>query len=461
MTNNRLLENVRQLLHERAMLPPHAHLMVALSGGADSVALLYAMHRLREELAIDRLAAVHIHHGLRGEEADRDEAIAAAHCARCEIPLFTRHVDVAAVAEDIGCGLEEAGRKVRYRVFNELLDTEGYTHLATAHTQNDNTETVLLHLARGTSVAGLRGIPAVRDRYIRPLLTTTREDVETFCEENMLTFGLDSTNTDTAFARNRVRNCIVPHLYTINPRIHQSIFRLSVMAGEDEAYWQETVTAAIDECEISQGVYSAATLQRMPPALQRRVIQRIITLGGGICEERHIREVTALLLKSGAVKTGGGVLVTVKQGYLTVGESASYSVAEQPLSAGKTYRFGNTAYRAEVWDRNTFENYQKIHKILLQYVCDYDKIKGVACVRSRREGDICTPYHRGGRRTLKKWFNTEKVPAARRDTIPVVADADGVVLVVGLGCDARVALDDTTQHILLFFEIDEGSEMYA
>ncbi len=460
MTSNRLLENVRRLMREREMLPPHAHVLVALSGGADSVALLYAMHRLREEFAVDRLAAVHIHHGLRGDEADRDEAIAQAHCERLGVPLYVRHIDVASVARQTHVGLEEAGRAVRYGVFDELLNSEGFTRLATAHTQNDNTETVLLHLARGTSPAGLCGIPAVRGRYIRPLLTCTRDDVEAFCEDDLLTFGVDSTNADIAFSRNRVRNCIVPHLYTLNPRVHDAVSRLSVMASEDEEYWRDTVEATIRESEVAAGVYNAEKLSALPTALQRRVIQRLLTARGGKCEERHIREVMALLRDRGGVTVGGNVPVTVKQGYLAVGTAPSVA-DERPLTAGETYRFGDTVYRAEVWERTDFENYQKIHKILLQYTCDYDKIKGVACVRGRRDGDTCEPYRRGGRRTLKKWFNAEKVPAARRDTVPVVADDEGVVLVVGLGCDARAAIDDTTKRVLIFFEINEEGEMYA
>lgn len=460
MTNNRLLDNVRRLLRERAMLPPHAHVLVALSGGADSVALLFALYHLREEFAIDRLAAVHIHHGLRGEEADRDEAIAKAHCERCGIPFYVRHIDVAAVAQQTHCGLEEAGRTVRYAAFDALLNDEGFTHLATAHTQNDNTETVLLHLARGTSPTGLQGIPAVRDRYIRPLLTSTRQDVETFCEEHLLTFGVDSTNADTAYARNRVRNCIVPHLYTINPRIHDAVFRLSCMASEDEAYWRAVVNTAIEDSKLSSGVYSIEKLTALPTALQRRVIGQLIAAHGGAVEERHVREVMALLPDEGALVVGGGIPVTVKQGYLTVGDTPPVAF-EQLLAAGETYRFGDTVYRAEVWDRPTFENYQKIHKILLQYTCDYDKIKGVAYVRSRREGDTCDPYRRGGRRSLKKWFNAEKVPAVRRDAIPIVTDDEGVVLVVGFGCDTRAAIDDTTGRVLIFFEINERSGMYA
>lgn len=459
MTNNLLLENTRRLLREREMLPPHAHVLVAVSGGADSVALLYAMHYLRTEFTVDRLSAVHIHHGLRGDEADRDEAIVKAHCERLNVPLYVRRIDVAAVAASMHCGLEEAGRAVRYDVFDELLASEEFTHLATAHTQNDNTETVLLHLARGTSPAGLCGIPAVRGRYIRPLLTTVRTDVEAFCEENLLTYGTDSTNADTAFARNRIRNCIVPHLYTLNPRIHEAVSRLSVMANEDEAYWVNAVQTMLGECTVSIGVYDAKKIAALPSALQRRLIQRIIVDGGGECEERHVRDVMSLLKHRGSIKVGGNVSVSVTQGFLTVGDVSRTD--ERPLTVGETYRFGDTIWRAEVLERTDFENYQKIHKILLQYTCDYDKIKGVACVRSRRDGDTCDPHRRGGRRTLKKWFNAEKIPATRRDGIPIVADTEGVALVVGLGCDTRVAIDDTTKRILLFFETNEGREMYA
>ncbi len=460
MTNN-LLDNVRHMLNCGISLPPHAHVLIALSGGADSVALLHALRLLREEYAIDRLAAVHIHHGLRGSEADRDAKMAAEHCERCCIPLFTQHIDVAALAAEQHVGLEEAGRMARYQVFDTLMESQGFTHVATAHTKNDNTETVLLHLVRGTSPGGLRGIPATRDRYIRPLLSSTREEVEAFCNAHTLRYAVDSTNEDIAFSRNRIRNCVVPHLYALNSRVHEAVYRLSRMADEDETYWQSVTDQALRDATVASGVYSASVLLGLPLALQRRVIHRILARCGGVYEDHLVRKVMAALTNGGSVTVGEGLTLSVKQNYLTVNSAVVSATEARPLIPDSLYSFGDTVYRAEVWDRKKFENQQKIHKILLQYTCDYDKIKGAVCVRSRREGDECDPYRRGGRRTLKKWMNTEKVPATRRDLIPVVADEDGVVLVVGLGCDTRVAIDSTTQQILLFLKLNEEDTMYA
>ncbi len=455
MTNDIVLNKARALIEKHNMFPSQARVLVALSGGADSVSLLYALRLLKEELKIDRLAAVHIHHQLRGDEADRDARFVETLCKQWEIPLFLRRVNVKDIAKTQKIGLEEAGRLVRYTAFEELCTTEGFTQVATAHTASDNTETVLLHITRGTSIGGLAGIPPVRQNIVRPLLTCTRQEIEAFCLTHNLTYVTDSTNGDVTYARNRVRRCIVPELYTINPRVHEAITRLSTMAHEDEEYWEQAVSRAIETVRIEDGVYSAGAIADMPEALRRRVIRRLLSLCDGVCEEQHVRKILDCLTSEGAVILGNNKTVTVKQGYLTLCLNAVTSCEERLLNAGDTYRFGRTVYRAEVWDRQTFEKNQKIHKILLQFTCDYDKIKGKALVRTRREGDECTPYLRGGRRTLKKWFNAEKIPAARRSCIPVVADEDGVALVVGLGCDQRTAIDDTTQHILVFYVTEE------
>ncbi len=455
MTNDIVLNKARELIEKHNMFPPQARVLVALSGGADSVSLLYALCLLKEELKIDHLVAVHIHHQLRGDEADRDAHFVETLCKQWKIPLFLRRVNVKELAKTQKIGLEEAGRNVRYAVFQELCKTEGFTQVATAHTASDNTETVLLHIARGTGIGGLAGIPPVRQNIVRPLLSCTRQEIEAFCFTHNLTYITDSTNNDATYARNRVRRCIVPELYTLNPRVNEAITRLSAMAREDEEYWERMVSDAVETVRLEDGVYSARAIADMPKALQRRVIRHLLTLCDGVCEEQHVREVLDCLTSKGAVVLGNNKMVTVKQGYLTLCLNAATSCEERLLKAGETYRFGHTVYRTEVWDRRTFEKKQKIHKILLQCTCDYDKIKGKAFVRTRREGDECTPYLRGGQRTLKKWFNAEKIPAARRNCIPVVADEEGVVLVVGLGCDQRAAIDNTTQHILVFYITEE------
>ena len=456
MTNDIVFSKARTLIQKHEMLANNSKVLVALSGGADSVTLLFTLRSLKAELGIAHLAAVHIHHQLRGEEADRDARFVASLCKQWNVPLFLHHTDVGALAKTQKIGIEEAGRQARYTAFDKLCKSEGFTHVATAHTASDNTETVLLHLARGTGVGGLAGIPPVREQYIRPLLTCTREEIEAFCKEHQLPFVTDSTNNDVTYTRNRVRNRIVPELYTINPRIHEAVTRLSNMACEDESYWAETTQNAIHAAKVRDDIYSATAIARLPKALQRRVIHRLLTTYNGTCEERHVRDVMEHLDIDAAVTLGDHKTVTIKQGYLTLHSDNDSSCKERVLKAGETYCFGNTCYHATVWDRATFEKNQKIHKILLQFTCDYDKIKGTAFVRARREGDTCSPYLRGGRRTLKKWFNAEKIPAACRDTIPVVADEEGIALVVGLGCDKRTAIDDTTQHVLVFYITKEG-----
>jgi len=458
MMSDTVLTKVRTFLQQQRMVPSHAQLLVALSGGADSVALLHVLRLLKDELGIDRLAAVHIHHQLRGEEADRDAQFVETLCKQWEIPLFLRRVDVRAFAQAQKIGLEEAGRQVRYTVFDELCISEGFTQVATAHTASDNTETVLLHLARGTGVGGLGGIPPVRKNVIRPLLTCTRQEIEAFCKAHELPFVTDSTNSDVTYARNRVRNCIVPELYTLNPRVHEAISRLSAVVRDEEDYWDTVVTDAVHSAAVDCGIYSAHAIAKLPVAIQRRVIRHLIHSIDGVCEERHVQKVTELLTTEGAVTVGDHKTVTVKQGYLTL-RNISPDSKEHVLQPGETYRFGNTFYRAEVWDRKTFEKNRKIHKILLQYTCDYDKIKGTAVIRPRQVGDECSPYLRGGRRTVKKWLNAEKIPSVLRNTIPIVADEEGVALVVGLGCDERTAIDDTTKHILVFYITEE--ETYA
>ncbi len=460
MMNDTVLTKARALLQQHHMVSPRAQLLVAISGGADSVVLLYVFHLLKEELAIDRLAAVHIHHQLRGEEADRDARFVETLCKQWDIPLFLRYVDVRAVAQAQKIGLEEAGRQVRYAVFDELCVSEGFTQVATAHTASDNTETVLLHLARGTGVSGLGGIPPVRQKVIRPLLTCTRQEIEAFCKAHALPFVIDSTNSDTVYARNRVRNCIVPELYTLNPKVHEAISRLSAVVRDEEDYWDTVVTDAVHNATVDRGVYSAHAIAKLSTALQRRIIRHLILSIDGVCEERHVQKVMEILTSEGAVTVGENKAVTVKQGYLTLCNAVATDFEERVLQPGETYCFGNTVYRAEVWDRETFEKNKKIHKILLQCTCDYDKMKGTAVVRTRQTGDECSPYLRGGRRTVKKWLNAEKIPSVLRATIPIVADEEGVVLVVGLGCDERVAIDDTTEHILVFY-ITEEEKTYA
>ena len=183
------------VIREEGMLCPGDMVLVALSGGADSVALLHLLLSLKESLGLQEIAALHVNHRIRGEEADQDEAFVQSLCGAWHVPLEIVRREVALLAQEQGKGLEETGREVRYAALEEAAGRMGETcRIATAHTLSDNIETVLLHLCRGCGIHGLTGIPPVRGRVIRPLLCCSREEIETYCREHSLSFVMDSTN---------------------------------------------------------------------------------------------------------------------------------------------------------------------------------------------------------------------------------------------------------------------------
>mgnify|MGYP000253249413 FL=1 len=216
------------------------NVLVALSGGADSMALLHFFIQHKNKLGIVKLSAAHINHMLRDDESERDENFVSEQCRALGIPLYLKKTDVAREAELSGEGLEEAGRRIRYDFFYEIaLKTSSV--IATAHTLSDSIETVLLNQARGCGLKGLYGIPPVREvtvdgkvlKIIRPLIYCTRAEIEDFCRENGIRYVTDSTNSQTDFSRNRIRHIVVPSLKSINPDVESAFLRLMQHARQD------------------------------------------------------------------------------------------------------------------------------------------------------------------------------------------------------------------------------------
>ena len=213
-----LLQQIQQTLIQENLTQKGDRILVALSGGADSVALLKALWLLRDEWKFT-LTAAHLHHGIRGEEADLDLQLCETLCQTLGIPLVVKRENIPELCKQTGEGEEECGRRVRYEFFNSI---ENMDKIATAHTANDNAETLLLHLTRGAGLQGLRGILPKRGNIIRPLIDCTREQVETFCKEQNLPFATDSTNEDSHYRRNFIRHKVLPLFTRQNPAFIQS-----------------------------------------------------------------------------------------------------------------------------------------------------------------------------------------------------------------------------------------------
>ncbi len=456
-----LTEKVLAAVRDGALLVAGDSLLIAFSGGADSMALTDVLLALREQLGIGRLAAAHLNHCLRGSESDGDEQTVRRFCAERELPLFVQRVDVAAEAARTKRGIEETARTVRYAFLRETAAREGFSKIATAHTASDNTETVLLHLARGTGLEGLCGIRPVNGPVIRPLLGCSRAEVERYCATQELTFVNDSSNADVSYARNRIRMQVTPSLRKLNPRLDESVGRMVRQLQAVSAFLHEMAEQALAEARISTGRYRCAVFRDLPEAVGSAALRMAFAESGGeTLEERHTIRLLRLLEKNGSLDLPGGIRAMSSAGVLAFDREAPTAASDGicVLSPGDSYGYCGRKYRCELVYLDKWENNQKVHKNLLKNAMDYDKICGSIRMRSRMAGDAYHPVGRGCGKTLKKLFQEAAIPAFARASIPVLVDDNGIVLVAGFGCDRRVAPDADTRRLLLFGEYERTGE---
>lgn len=279
-----------------------AAVCAALSGGADSVSLLLALRELSAERGF-ALSACHLNHGLRGEESDRDQRFCGELCARLGVPLYSRRIAVTELAEKHE-SLEETARRVRYDFFRDALNAlGGNAVLATAHTANDNAETVLINMTRGTGLAGLCGIPPVRGlgefRVVRPLIYCTRAEVEEFLFECGQNFVTDRTNLSEEYTRNKIRRRMLMEILDINPSAIETLGRMTRNLREDNAFLEELAEKALAENRTGRG-YNAAELAKLPRPIRSRVVRKILADGGIEPSSLRINTAAELLSKRSA-----------------------------------------------------------------------------------------------------------------------------------------------------------------
>ena len=404
-----MLNKLRAFLKEQALLSPGDRVIAAVSGGADSVAMLFALYLLRDELGIT-LEAAHFNHHLRGAESDRDEAFVTDFCGRYCIPLHLGSGRIVSGKK----GLEAAARDARYAFLRSLPGK-----VATAHTADDNAETVLMRLIRGTGLKGLGAIAPVSGNVIRPMLTVTRDDVEAFLEEYALPHVEDSSNGTDDFLRNRIRHGILPLMRAENPRIGENLSAMALLLRQDEACLQ----AMIPEEQVPD----VSRLKAMEPALRRRALERFLKAQGvREPEQIHILQAEQLLYHwspSAAMQFPGGVTIGRQYDRLVRLECAP-ELPETRLSVPGESCIGGKRFVSEY----ATDLEERPDSVL---VCPV----GALIVRSRRSGD--TMRLPGGTRSLKKMYIDRKIPASRRAAVPVLADDRGVLAVFGIGTDIR------------------------
>ena len=403
-----MLNKLTAFIRTHYQIQPGDHVICAVSGGADSVALLFGLYLLREKLQFT-LSAAHFNHQLRAEESDRDEAFVRALCDRYDIPLAVGTAPVTPGKK----GLEAAARDARYSFFATLSGK-----IATAHTAGDNAETVLMHLVRGTGLSGLGGIAPVSGNLIRPMLGITRQEVLDFLQEYCLQFVTDSSNNTDAFLRNRLRHHVMPLLEQENPRLAENLSAMALQLRQDEAFLREAAA--------EQTTLEVDALRQMAPALRVRILEAFLKENGvREPEYRHIAMAESLIASqkpSARAEFPGGVIVERCYGSLRVMPQCQLEPMLLPCPGEVVLpQLGiKIICRPAEQIINTADTFTLASS-------------GPVWLRSRLSGDeMRLP---GGTKSLKKIYIDRKIPASQRPIVPVLADEAGVLGVYGIGAN--------------------------
>ncbi len=434
---------VKQTIERHHMLNPGDTVLVALSGGADSMALLNVLYSLKDEYSIN-LCAAHFNHCIRGEEAKRDEDFCVEICREMGIELFVGSADIPALAKHNGIGVEECGRQERYAFFECVAPG---AKVATAHTLSDCEETFLFNLARGASLKGLTSIPPVRDNIIRPLIDCSRDDIERYCEQNNIAYVTDSTNLQDEYTRNRLRHKAVPELKKVNPSFDSAFSRCVNSLREDEELLSMLSNAAVERARLADG-FLTEPVTVLHPSLRRRAVATVIEeLTGEKPQAHHIEAVCGIIEAGGDTQILGGISLRACSGVLRRVKPKSEEWCCEACFGINNLPYGDI--KLELFVKNNKINIQNFNKHLLDNAFNYDKINGKLFFSSLREGDKIRLRGRGVTKQLRRIFNEMHIEPELRRSIHVLRDDEGIIWVSGAGVADRVAVDSNTDSVVM------------
>lgn len=465
-------DKVEQTISRYDLISEGARVLVAVSGGADSVCLLHLLAGMRD-MRKYKLFAAHLNHGIRGSEADRDEKYVRALCESLSVRLYAEHADIPTIAKESGLSEEEAGRRARYAFFARICAENKIDVTATAHNKNDQAETVIMRLLRGSGTAGLRGIKYKReDGVVRPLLDVTREEIEGYCREAKLEYKTDSTNLDDGYTRNKIRHTVIPALCEINPNAVGSIVKCAAAAGEDADFIDGYVRRLQTRlgAPILKSMYKALDIESLGYIKSRAIVSRLIifcaadAMGDDYSLERKHLDIIINYAKtegSGSLSLPGGLRVIKRDGWL---EFRPPSDAEYNNSGEKGLNlYNNSEFCIEVepdklYNINNCSIIFRIKPITeltsaeRKSAVDYDVIGGDSArlyIRNRRDGDRIAVYKNGRSRKLKKLFIDLKIPRDERESVPILCTEDNIISAVGVRVGEPYKITKRTEKALV------------
>lgn len=451
-----MLEKIKNFIAKHDMLKKEDCVIVGVSGGADSVCLLFVLMELQKSMGF-RLVVVHVNHGLRGESAARDELFVKQICEKYDLSFVSYFDKVELLAKKWKQSTEEAGRNFRRECFEKTMKEMGGTKIALAHHKNDNAETMFMNLARGTGLKGLGGIVPVQGCFIRPLLCVERKEIEEYLHKNKIAYCVDETNTSDDYTRNRIRNHVIPYMEEVNGKAVAHMDETMAYLREVYQYMEGQANAYKDVCLSTneQGVLIKENeFLKVPDPLKPILLKDVLAAVSGRekdLEAVHVKMLDELFEKQVGRKLDFPYEIEAKRSY----EGIVLAKKRTDLCGNfeeivyhpekDEYVIGNYSISCKIINKDEMKNYTE--KSGTKWF-DYDIIKCGISFRTRQPGDYITIHEDGRTQKIKSYFINEKIPQEKREDILLVADGSHILWICGHRDNCAYRVTEHTKRIL-------------
>lgn len=445
-----MLKKIRNTAEKYNMINAGDTIVCGLSGGADSVCLLLTLRELSAELDFT-IEAIHINHCLRGAESDRDEQFCRDLCQKLNIPFTAVSCNVKEYSQESHLSCEEAARELRYGIFRS--HTSG-KKLATAHNADDNLETMLLNIIRGTGLKGISGIPPVRDNIIRPLIAVSRQEIEEYLQKNSQDFVTDSSNLTDDYTRNKIRHNIIPLMKELNGSLIRTNARTAEVLQSENRFLEEAVKSAYENC-FKDGKFTE--LGKYDQVIRRRCIAKYLSDNSLPFSNKRLTDCDEIAVNGGKINISGNIYLVSNGNSMRLEKilpSKEAEIISKALEIGENRIFPDAVLVCELVNCENLKKINCVHKNSTFYLLDYDKIKGAAVVRNRKFGDKLKLRGRSFTSSVKKLIN-ETIPVSQRNSLHFIEDEEGTIFAEKIGIADRAAPDDNTSRLLKITVIRE------